>query len=125
MTKTPVSSLIIKLSIPTIISMMITNVYNLADTAFVGQLGNSASGAVGIVFGFMAIIQAIGFMLGNGSGSIVSRLLGKKDNKKASIIASTGFFSSVFFGMLIAIVSFLILDYLVMLLGSTETIAPY
>ena len=75
MTKTPVSRLIIKLSIPAIISMMVTNVYNLVDTAFVGQLGNSASGAVGIVFGFMAVLQAIGFMFGNGSGSIISRLL--------------------------------------------------
>lgn len=125
MTKTPVSSLIVRLSVPTVISMMITNIYNLADTAFVGRISNSASGAVGIVFGFMAIIQAIGFMMGNGSGSIISRLLGKKDNKNATIIASTGFFFSIFFGALISLVSFLTLGYLVMILGSTETIAPY
>lgn len=68
MTKTPVSSLIVRLSVPTVISMMITNIYNLADTAFVGRISNSASGAVGIVFGFMAIIQAIGFMMGKRFG---------------------------------------------------------
>lgn len=125
MTKTPVSRLIIKLSIPAIISMMVTNVYNLVDTAFVGQLGNSASGAVGIVFGFMAVLQAIGFMFGNGSGSIISRLLGAKNNEQASKIASTGFFFTLLFGAVVAIISAFVLKPLVMLLGSTETISPY
>lgn len=64
MTKTSIPKLIIRLSIPTILSMLVTNIYNMADTAFVGQLGNSASGAVGVVFGFMAILQAVGFMFG-------------------------------------------------------------
>lgn len=125
MTKTPVSRLIIKLSIPAIISMMVTNVYNLVDTAFVGQLGNSASGAVGIVFGFMAVLQAIGFMFGNGSGSIISRLLGAKNTEQASKIASTGFFFTLLFGAVVAIISAFALKPLVMLLGSTETISPY
>ena len=88
MTQTPVSRLVITLSIPTIISMLITNIYNLVDTAFVGQLGNSASGAVGVVFGFMAILQAVGFMFGNGAGSIIARLLGAKNREEASKIAS-------------------------------------
>lgn len=125
MTKTPVSRLIIKLSIPAIISMMVTNVYNLVDTAFVGQLGNSASGAVGIVFGFMAVLQAIGFMFGNGSGSIISRLLCAKNTEQASKIASTGFFFTLLFGAVVAIISAFVLKPLVMLLGSTETISPY
>ena len=125
MTKTPVSRLIIKLSIPAIISMMVTNVYNLVDTAFVGQLGNSASGAVGIVFGFMAVLQAIGFMFGNGSGSIISRLLGAKNTEQASKIASTGFFFTLLFGAVVAIISAFVIKPLVMLLGSTETISPY
>ena len=125
MTQTPVSSLIIRLSIPTIISMLVTNVYNMADTAFVGQLGNSASGAVGVVFGFMAIIQAIGFMFGQGSGSIISRMLGSKDDENASIIASTGFFLTLAVSTIIAIVGFIGINPLVVMLGSTETIAPY
>lgn len=125
MTKTPIPSLIIKLSIPTIISMLVTNIYNLADTAFVGQLGNSASGAVGVVFGFMSILQAVAFMFGQGAGSIISRALGNKDQERASAFASTGFFGAFFVGLIIAVISFLNLDRLVMVLGSTATIAPY
>ncbi len=125
MTETPIPKLIITLSIPTIINMLVTNIYNLVDTAFVGRLGNSASGAVGIVFGYMAIIQAFGFMFGQGGGSIVSRLLGAKDTKNASKNASTAFFCALGFGFILAIVSFIFIDPLVMLLGSTKTIAPY
>ena len=125
MTQMPVSRLVITLSIPTIISMLITNIYNLVDTAFVGQLGNSASGAVGIVFGFMAVLQAVGFMFGNGAGSIISRLLGAKDGEEASKVASTAFFSSLVFGALVSVCCLFMLKPLVMLLGSTETIAPY
>lgn len=125
MTETPIPKLIITLSIPTIINMLVTNIYNLVDTAFVGRLGNSASGAVGIVFGYMAVIQAFGFMFGQGGGSIVSRLLGAKDTDNASVNASTAFFFAFGFGLLLAITSFLFIDPLVMLLGSTETIAPY
>ncbi|MCH5192436.1 MAG: MATE family efflux transporter [Oscillospiraceae bacterium] len=125
MTKTPMLPLLIRLSIPTIISMLITNVYNLVDTAFVGQLGNSASGAVGVVFGFMSIIQAVGFMFGQGSGSIISRALGNQDTDNASTTASTGFFGVLFFGAVISVCGFLFLDPLVKFLGSTDTIAPY
>ena len=125
MTQTPISMLIVQLSVPTIISMLVTNVYNMADTAFVGTLGNSASGAVGIVFGFMAILQAFGFMFGQGCGSIISRKLGMQDEETASVLASTGFFLALFCGIVIGIAGFIWLNPLVMLLGSTETIAPY
>ena len=125
MTRTPILPLLLKLSAPTIISMLITNIYNLADTAFVGQLGNSASGAVGVVFGFMSIIQAVGFMFGQGSGSIISRSLGEQDTDNASKTASTGFVSVLFFGIIISVCGFLFLDPLVKFLGSTDTIAPY
>ena len=66
MTETPIPKLVLGLGIPTTISMLVTNIYNMADTYFVGKLGTSASGAVGIVFGFMALIQALGFMFGQG-----------------------------------------------------------
>lgn len=125
MTQAPIPRLIVQLSIPTTISMLVTNIYNMVDTAFVGTLGNSASGAVGVVFGFMSILQAIGFMFGQGSGSMVSRKLGMKEADSASTIASTGFFLAFFSGLLIEIIGFLCLEPLVMLLGSTETIAPY
>jgi len=125
MTATPIPRLIATLSVPTIISMLVTNIYNLVDTAFVGRLGTSASGAVGIVFGFMAIIQAFGFMFGQGSGSIISRALGAKDTETASRTASTGCFGSFMCGAAITVIGFLYIDRIVIALGSTETIAPY
>ena len=70
MTETPIPRLILSLAAPTILSMLITSIYNLADTFFVGQLSTSASGAVGIVSSLMAIIQALGFMFGHGAGGI-------------------------------------------------------
>lgn len=125
MTGTSVPRLITRLAIPSIITMLITNIYNLADTAFVGQLGTSASGAVGVVFGFMAFIQAFGFMFGQGAGSILSRSLGAHDKDKASMNASAGFFGSFLCGLIITAIGFIWLDDIVMLLGSTKTIAPY
>ena len=125
MTKTPVPALVLMLSVPTIISMLVTNIYNLVDTAFVGQLGNSASGAVGIVFGFMSILQAIGFLFGQGSGSILSRRLGEGDVEGASQTASVGFFSALTLAVITEIICLVFLHPLVMMLGSTETIAPY
>lgn len=125
MTTQPVSRLVVSLAVPAIVSMMITNVYNLVDTAFVGTLGTSASGAFGVVFGFMSIIQAFGFMFGQGSGSIVSRALGQRDEKRASIHATMGFAAAFASGLAIALLCFWQLDRVVRLLGSTETIAPY
>lgn len=125
MTKTPVGKLIISLSIPTTITMLVTNIYNLADTMFVGKLGTSASGAVGIVFSLMSILQAIGFLFGQGSGSILSRQLGAKDKEAASVTASIGFFCSFILAFLVAIVCLANIDWIVTALGSTETIAPY
>lgn len=125
MTTEPVGHLLLELSIPTILSMLVTNIYNLVDTGFVGTLGTSESGATGIVFAFMSILQAIAFMCGHGSGSIMSQKLGAKDWDSANKYSSTGFFLSFAIGILIAIVSFIFMDPLVMLLGSTPTIAPY
>lgn len=125
MTTEPVSRLVISLAVPAVASMLITNIYNLVDTAFVGRLGTSASGAVGIVFGFMAILQAFGFMYGQGSGSIISRTLGQKDVERASVHASLGFFAALASGALIALVCLPNLDAIVVALGSTPTIAPY
>lgn len=125
MTTQPVGSLLFTLSVPTIISMMVTNIYNLVDTAFVGTLGTSQSGATGIVFSYMAILQAIAFMCGQGAGSIMSRKLGEKNLAEASKYSSTGFFLSFSLGLIIAVCSLLFLKPLLYLLGSTETIIPY
>ena len=98
MTTQPVGKLLFTLSVPTIASMMVTNIYNLVDTAFVGTLGTSESGATGIVFSYMAILQAVAFMCGQGAGSIMSRKLGAKDFDEATKYTSTGFFLSFFCG---------------------------
>lgn len=125
MTETPVGRLVATLAVPTVVSMMVTSVYNMADTYFVSQIGTSASGAVGVVFPLMAVIQAIGFMLGMGAGSMISRLLGEKREKDASRVASTSFFSALVIGALLALFGIGFLDPLMRLIGSTETILPY
>lgn len=125
MTETPVQKLVATLAVPTVLSMLVTNIYNLVDTAFVGKLGNSASGAVGVVFGYMSILQAVGFMCGQGAGSIMSRALGTKDIERATKYTSTGFFMSMLLGAIIGLISFIAVEPLVYLLGSTDTIAPY
>ncbi len=125
MTQTPVGKLIATLSIPTIISMLVTSVYNMADTFFVSRLGTSASGAVGIVFSVMAIIQAIGFTFGMGSGSWISRLLGAKDEEKAKEVAATGFYSAIFLCVLMSVIGEWKIDELMRILGASETILPY
>lgn len=125
MTQTPVGKLIATLSIPTIISMLVTSVYNMADTFFVSKLGTSASGAVGIVFSLMAIIQAIGFTFGMGSGTWISRLLGAKDEEKSKEVAATAFYTTIFLGILLAVVGEWKMDNLMRLLGASDTILPY
>lgn len=125
MTETPVEKLILRLSIPTIISMLVTNIYNMADTFFVGKLGTSASAAIGIVFSLMTINQALGFMCGHGCGSNISRKLGNKQGDAAIKFASTGFFMSLFLGVLIMIIGIIFMEPLLRIMGSTDTIMPY
>jgi putative MATE family efflux protein len=125
MTKRPVNGLILSLGIPTIVSMLVTSLYNMADTFFVSKLGTSASGAVGIVFSLMAIIQAVGFTIGMGSGSWISRLLGAQKRDTASEVAASGFYSSIVFGLVVAVIGLLSIDSLMRVLGATDTILPY
>lgn len=125
MTEAPVCPLICKLAVPTTISMLVTGIYNTADTYFVSQIGKSASAAVSVVFSLMALIQAIGFTLGMGSGSIISRCLGAKDKETASKTFSTGFFSAIGLGIVITVFGLLFLEPIMNLLGSTETALPY
>lgn len=125
MTETPVPGLVTKLAVPTIISMLTTAIYNMADTFFVSQLGTSAAGAVGIVFSLMALIQAVGFMLGMGSGATISRLLGQQENREANRVGSTAFFTALFFGLLLTVTGLSWGSGLMRLLGATETILPY
>lgn len=125
MTETPIPKLVTTLAIPMIISMLVTAVYNIADTFFVSKLGTSASGAVGVVFSLMAIIQAVGFMLGMGSGAQISRLLGQKKDEQANVVAINGLVSAIVFGILLLVFGVIYNEPILRLLGSTETILPH
>ncbi|MBQ8202203.1 MAG: MATE family efflux transporter [Clostridia bacterium] len=120
-----VSRIIPRLAVPTIISMLITTIYNMADTYFVSQLNTSASGAVGVVFSVMAIIQAVSFMLGMGTGTNLSQALGRGEQDQARVYGSVGFFTAIATGVVIMILGNLSLDWLIPLLGATDTILPY
>ena len=122
MTQTPIPRLVVRLGIPTTISMLITSVYNMADTYFVSQLGTSASGAVGVVFSLMAVFQAVGFTLGMGAGSLLSRKLGEKDKQAADRYAASAFWLSLAVGVVIVLLGSLLIRPLMHLLGATDTI---
>lgn len=125
MSNAPISKIIPKLAVPTIISMLVTSIYNMADTFFVSQLGTSASGAVGIIFSAMAIIQALAFMIGMGTGNFIARMIGAGNRKLAEELASIAFFTGFGVGLVIAVIGNANIGQLVRMLGSTETIAPY
>lgn len=125
MTESDVRVLVSKMAIPTIISMLITTFYNMADTYFVGNLNTNATAAVGIVFPLMAIIQACGFFFGHGSGNYISRKLGQKKAEDATKMAATAFFSALLFGLIFMTVGNIFRRDLVYLLGATDKIAPY
>ena len=125
MVGTPVNRLISSLALPSVISMLITMIYNTADTYFVSKINLSASGATGIVFSLMAILQAFGFMFGHGSGNCISRHLGGKDVDTARKYSSTGFFLALLSGITIMIFGLIFIDPFMELLGSTPTILPY
>ena len=125
MTTEPVKKLVATLAVPTIISMLVTSFYNMVDTYFVGKINTSASGAVGVVFSLMAIIQAFGFMFGHGSGNFLARKLGEQKEEEAKVIANAGFAFAFSFGVIFAIAGLINLDRLAYMLGSTDTILPY
>ncbi len=119
MTEAPIEPLLISLAVP------MNGFYNMADTYFVGQMGKSATGAVGVAYPVMNMITAIGFGFGNGGGALMANYLGKKDAKNASRSASTAFFLCFGIALGLGILGFLFKGKLVYLLGATDTIAPY
>ena len=86
----PLLPLLVKMAVPTIIGMLVTLIYNLTDTFFIGMLGNkSMTAAIGIAFSFISVIQAIGFWFGYGSGNAMSRSLGEGKDEDAETFSST------------------------------------
>lgn len=125
MTKTPVEKLITALAVPTVISMLVTSIYNMADTYFVSHIDTRASAAVGIVFPIMSIIQACGFTLGMGAGSLISVKLGQKKNEESSVILSTAFFAAILLGAVIAVLGNVFSSQFLSLIGASDAVLPY
>ena len=125
MIKTPVKKLVLVLGIPTTISMLVTSIYNIADTYFVSNIGEGAAGAVGIVFPLMAIVQAIGFTFGMGASSMISSKLGEKKDQDAQKLGSSAFYVAMALGILLAIFSMIFIEPLMKVLGATETNIGY
>ena len=125
MTETSIAPLIIKLGIPTTISMLITNVYNLVDTYFVGTLGVAQQGATGILFTLQAILQAVAFGLGHGAATHMTKHLALKNKKEAEAFGSNAFYLGLAIGVLMLGAGLLFLEPLMLLLGSSDTILPY
>jgi putative MATE family efflux protein len=121
----PVEKLVCQMAVPTIIIMLVSAMYNTADTYFVGSLGTSATAAVGVSFSFMAIIQALGFFFGHGAGNYISRALGAQNTADAGKMAATGFFSAFIAGAAVALAGTIFLNPLARLLGATDTILPF
>ena len=125
LTQAPVHRVIGAMAIPTIISMLLTSMYNLVDTFFVGKINTQSTAAVGVVFSVMFFIQAFSFFFGNGSGNYISRQLGAQNIKDAEVMASTGLFYTLVFSLIVMLLGWIFLEPISILLGSTPTILPY
>lgn len=126
LTTQPVGRLVTGLAVPAMVSMLVTGIYNLVDTFFVGQINTQSVAALGIVFSYMSIVQSIAFFFGQGAGNYISRALGHEDTHNASIMASVGLISTWLTGAIIAVIGFLFMEAMLMhVFGSTPTILPY
>jgi putative MATE family efflux protein len=120
-----IPKILIKLGVPTMIGMMVSALYSVVDSYFVGALGTSQMGAVSIVFPIVQIIVGLGMTFGSGAASYISRLLGEGKSEKANRAASTALFSSLFVGVVSIVISLCFLDKILISLGATATILPY
>ena len=125
LTTKPLLPLLASLSAPAVASMLITAIYNAADSFFVSKVNDSAVGSIGVIFSLMAVLQAVGFMFGHGAGNYMSRELGKKNYEGAGSIAVTAYVLSFATGAVIGIGGLIFIEPLARLLGSTDTILPY
>lgn len=124
MCSVPVWQSVLKSAFPAMASMLAASVYNLADTYFVSRLGSGATGAVGIVFSLMALIQAVGFTVGMGAGSVISRTLGKKEKEEAAVVAASALLTGILSGGLITLFGYVFRIPMLRLFGASDTILP-
>lgn len=124
MTATPVRRLVLRLAVPTTLSMMATAFYNVVDAAFIGHLSTEATAGIGIAFAYMTVVQALGFFFGHGSGNYISRQLGARRPDHAAQMAAVGFFTPLLIGLALALVFGFRLERLASLLGATPEVVP-
>ena len=125
MTETPVPKLVLLLAIPSMVSMIVTALYNVVDAYFIGHLSTEATTGIGISFAYMTFIQAIGFFFGHGSGNHISRALGARNYDDAGIMAAVGFYTPLIIGIVAAVVGLPLLPQLVTILGAPYNVVPY
>ena len=125
LTQAPIHKAIISMALPTMLIMLTTGLYNIADTFFMGKLSTQATAAIGVAFSMMFFMQAMGFFCGHGSGNYISRELGAKRKDHAERMASIGFLLSFSLGLSICVLGLIFLKPLCIWLGSTPTILPY
>ena len=125
MTQTPVRRLVLRMAVPTTLSMMVTSFYNVVDAAFVGHLSTESTAGIGVAFAYMIVIQALGFFFGHGSGNYISRQLGARNHDTASTMAAVGFFTPLLIGLAMTFLFIGHLNTLAHLLGATPTVIPY
>jgi len=124
MTQTPVPGLVLRMAVPTVISMSVSAIYNFADSFFVGHISTEATAGVGIAFAYQSLVQAAGFFFGAGSGNYISRSLGAQDSVGAEKMASTGFFSAFITGLILMTFGLLFLTPLSIMLGAVPEVIP-
>ena len=124
MTESPVRRLVLKMAVPTVISMIVTALYNIIDAFFVGHISTEATAGVGVSFAYMTFINAVGFFFGHGSGNYISTALGAKQYGQAEKMAATGFVSSMTVGTVAAVVGLMFLSPLSRIMGATPDIVP-
>lgn len=125
MLEKPMGWLLFEKSYPTVIIQLISMIYNTADTYFVAKINTQSAAAVGVVFSLMSIIQAVGFGIGMGASSIISRSLGAQDSKRANKYGSTAVFSGILFGSLLMLIGLFNINRLMRLIGASESVLPY
>lgn len=124
MTTAPVERLVSGFAVPSIITMMVGSIYNLVDTFFVGQLDTQSTAALGVVFSYMGIIQAVAFFFGHGSGNFISRALGARQDRDAETMAANGFFLALLLTGLVAVLCAVFIRPVLMAFGATPTVLP-
>lgn len=124
LTQAPVRRVVLTLALPSVVSMLATSLYNLADTYFVGRISTPATAAVGVAFAVMSVIQAVGFFFGHGSGNYMAQALGARCPGRAERMGAVALVLGVGAGAVLALLGWLLLEPLVRLSGATPTVQP-